>query len=161
MTTGRQRAACLELINTEETYVDTLHTIVTVFMRPLRMWATEEGDAASARSGGVTTDEINVLFGSVETLHQVNSGLLEQLKRGQAAPDPAALAMIMVQWAVGPLRMYAPHVSRFPAVCALLSRLLERRARFKAAVRVLELQPAARGLTLQALLINTVQRMPR
>ena len=28
-------------------------------------------------------------------------------------------------------------------------------------MRVLELQPAARGLTLQALLVNTVQRLPR
>ena len=57
--------------------------------------------------------------------------------------------------------MYAPHVSRFPAVNALLSRLISERRRFKAAVRVLELQPASKGLTLQALLVSTVQRLPR
>ena len=158
----RLRAACLELISTEEAYVDTLQTIVTVFLRPLRTWAAEEGDAAAAgRSGGVTPDEINVLFGSVETLLEVNSGMLEQLRQGDAEPEPARLAMTMATWAAGPLRMYAPHVSRFPAVCALLSRLLERRVRFKAAVRVLELQPSSKGLTLQALLVNTVQRLPR
>ena len=156
------RAACLELITTEESYVETLRAIVTVFMRPLRTWATEEGDAAAAaRSGGVTTDEISILFGLVDTLLEVNSGMLEQLKQGEAAPEPARLAMTMATWAAGPLRMYAPHVSRFPAVCALLARLLDRRTRFKAAVRVLELQPAAKGLTLQALLVNTVQRLPR
>ena len=142
--------------------METLRAIVTVFMRPLRTWATEEGDgAAAARSGGVTTDEISILFGLVDTLLEVNSGMLEQLKQGEATPEPARLAMTMATWAAGPLRMYSPHVSRFPAVCALLARLLDRRVRFKAAVRVLELQPAAKGLTLQALLVNTVQRLPR
>ena len=137
---ARLRAACLELISTEKTYVETLQTIVTVFMRPLHTWAAEEG-SSSSRGGGVTTDEMNVLFGSVETLLQVNSSMLEQLQQCEDAPDPAALAMTLVTFASGPLRMYAPHVSRFPLVCALLNRLMESRARFKAAVRVLELQP--------------------
>ena len=158
------KSACAELVSTEESYVETLTTIVTVVLRPLRTWALEEGDAASAvRNGGVTSDEINVLFGSVETLLKVNSDMLEQLRPGdgEAGPEPTQLAMTMATWAAGPLRMYAPHVARFPAVCALLSRLLARRVRFKAAVRVLELQPVCRGLTLQALLVSTVQRLPR
>jgi hypothetical protein len=158
---GRLRSACLELISTEATYVETLETIVEVFMKPLRTWAYEDSSAGASRNGGVTIEEINILFGSVETLLGVNSGLRDELRRVEQSLAPETLALTMVHYACGPLRLYAPHVSRFPAVCALLQRLLERSAKFKAAVRVLELQPKSRGLTLQALLVNTVQRLPR
>ena len=165
MAPSQRDAACNELVSTEEAYVETLQTVVTVFLEPLRKWAAEEGDASAAagRSGGVTSDEVRVLFGQVETLLEVNSSLLKELKICQESDGDLAgnLALKMAMWAGGPLRMYAPHVAKFPAVCALLTRLLEKRPRFKAAVRVLELQPACKGLTLQALLVNTVQRLPR
>ena len=165
MAPNQRDAACNELVTTEEAYVETLQTVVTVFLEPLRKWAAEEGDASAAagRSGGVTSDEVRVLFGQVETLLEVNSSLLKELKICQESDGDLAgnLALKMAMWAGGPLRMYAPHVAKFPAVCALLTRLLEKRPRFKAAVRVLELQPACKGLTLQALLVNTVQRLPR
>ena len=44
---GSIRAACTELVSTEESYVETLTTIVTVFLRPLTRWAAEEADAAA------------------------------------------------------------------------------------------------------------------
>ena len=178
----RLKEACLELISTEESYVDTLRTIVTVFLRPLRNWAEEECDsaagalartaveaaenaaaarreqrpdvakaeakakaaweartkaatAAAERHGFVTSDDIKLLFGGIETLLEVHSGLLEKLRRTDG--DPAGLAMVMVEYADGPLRIYAPHVSHFPAVNELLSRRLEHRSKFKTAVRVL------------------------
>ena len=46
----QQRAACTELVTTEEAYLETLQTIVDVFLRPLRQWAAEDpaaGDAAA------------------------------------------------------------------------------------------------------------------
>ena len=49
----------------------------------------------------------------------------------------------------------------FTEVCALLRRLLTERPRFAAAARVLELQPRSKGLSLQGLLVTTVQRLPR
>lgn len=156
-------AACRELISTEETYVETLRTIVTVFLQPLRTWASEEGGHAS--EDGITSEEVNELFGSVETLLEVHEEMLQQLREGEHSEETlglsALLATTMASYASGALRMYAPHVARFPVVCALLKQLLESRARFKAAVRVLELLPASKGLTLQALLVNTVQRLPR
>jgi hypothetical protein len=52
-------------------------------------------------------------------------------------------------------------VQSFTEVCALLRRLLTERPRFAAAARVLELQPRSKGLSLQGLLVTTVQRLPR
>lgn len=49
----------------------------------------------------------------------------------------------------------------FTEVCALLRRLLTERSRFAAVARVLELQPRSKGLSLQGLLVSTVQRLPR
>lgn len=85
MAATKLQCACRELITTEESYVHTLQVIVTVFERPLRTWAAEEGrgGGTSARKGdGVNADEVNALFGSVETLLEVNSEML-----GQYAPQ--------------------------------------------------------------------------
>lgn len=156
---AKQRAACRELVSTEEAYLSVLDTINTVFRTPLATWAAEGDEGNAARSGGVTRDELQVLFGSVEILLNVNHALLEQLRPN--VERPAELAQTIAAWAAGPLRYYTPHVKNFPVVCALLSRLLAERPRFEAAVRVLELQPSAKGLKLQALLVSTVQRLPR
>ena len=85
----RQDAACAELISTEESYLEVLTTIVEVFLRPLRTWSAESDQGSAARSGGATQQEVETLFGSVETLLRVSTDLLEQLRQG--AGEPAAL----------------------------------------------------------------------
>ena len=152
---NQQRAACDELITTERAYVEILSTITTVFQQPLRRWAEESGRS----KGAVNKTEVDAIFGSVDTLLKINQLLLEHLEAGK--DKPAQLAETMHKFASAELRYYAPHVSKFPVVSALLNKLLKDRSLFKAAVRVLELQPAAKGLTLQALLVSTVQRLPR
>jgi len=110
------RAACRELITTEEAYHDTLTTIVKVFLVPLRQWASEDPDANDAsameRKEMATRTEIQGLFGSVESLMKISGDLCEQLRAsttdngsGTADPDPAALAHAMLESAKGPLRV--------------------------------------------------------
>ena len=97
-------AACEELVRTEATYVENLTCIVETFQRPLRTWAQEEaGGGNPTKTGGVTVEEIDAIFGSAAVLLDVNSGLLEKLK--SSAGDPKRLAATMATWAAGPLRM--------------------------------------------------------
>ena len=184
-----QRSACLELVSTEEGYLATLECLTQVFLRPLRTWASEAASAgqhrAQQRKGIATVAEIDFIFGSVETLLQISRGLCEKLREAPSTdtgaagdelpttpssstvapvhggPDASALAETMAEWANGPLRLYAPHVKHFHAANAELRRLLGERHIFASVVRVLELQPRSKGLTLQALLVTTVQRLPR
>ena len=151
--------ACAELLKSEETYLEILECIVGIFQKPLRAWAEEEASQNAAKTGGVTVAEVDALFGSATTLRDIHVELVEKLRLG--AGDPASLAATMATWAAGPLRLNAAHVSCFAVSLEVLNKLLEKRARFRAAVRVLELQPAARNQRLQALLVNTVQRLPR
>ena len=161
---------CDELIETESTYVSILETIVDVYLVPLRAWAKEDASKSTSANevDSITPAEVERLFGSVETLLNINRDLLDKLRTptGLVAPDDpaaraAALAKTLATAAAGPLRFYAPHVQSFTEVCALLRRLLTERPRFAAAARVLELQPRSKGLSLQGLLVNTVQRLPR
>ena len=126
------------------------------------------GDSdAMKRKGMATAAEVDSVFGCVETLFKINQELYEQLcstvgnESDAFTPNPSEQARIMAAWASGPLRLYAPHVKSFPGSCARLRKLLAERHIFAAAVRVLELQPRTKGLNLQALLVSTVQRLPR
>ena len=174
--TAKLSRVCGELISTEETYVATLATMCEVFLRPLRTWSAEGAEADIAL--GASPDEIHNLFGHVETLYKVNSKLLGELQQARrdvqaeedardrvARPEAARLAIALsrklAEAAGGPLKLYTPHVTAFASVPSRLAKLRATRATFTATVRVLELQPRTNGLTLQALLVNTVQRLPR
>jgi len=142
-------------VETERTYVATLETLVDVFLLPLRQWVLEDAQ----RDGCVNPTELAVAFGNVETLLHVHRELLAGFI--SAAPQgPAALAKVLAKAAAGPLRMYAPHVQQFQE-SELMVRTLLQRSLFAAIVRILELQPRSKGLTIQALLASTVQRLPR
>ena len=151
---------CDELIESEGKYVETLETIVEVFLVPLRTWAKEDDakNAGAEKAGTIAPAEVERLFGSVEMLLKVNQDMLKELRSVAARSESefglqvdqvkraTALAMALATAAAGPLRMYSPHVQSFPEVCALLRRLLTERPRFAAAARVLELQPRSKGL---------------
>ncbi len=152
---------CRELITSERTYLECLETIVTSFLRPLRQWAQEQridSVAAAERKGVATVKELGEVFGNVEVMLTINGDLYSDLGGGrEREPNPSAQARVLAAWAHGPGRYYSPHVKGFHDAHAKLTQLLAKRPLFAAAVRVLELQPRCKGLTLQQLLITTVQ----
>ena len=96
-----QRAACLELVSTEEGYLSTLETLVSVFLRPLRTWASEAASAGrqptgsagqhrAQRNGIATIAEIDFIFGSIETLLQISRGLCDKLRAPPSSQAEAA-----------------------------------------------------------------------
>ena len=173
---------CSELLDSEAAYVDTLEVIDELFVGPLSTWSREE-EAAGSASGGLSPVEAKAIFGSVGTLLTVNRDLLASLRKshhaciGHAEPPSVptgtprgvhcagelsvAMASAIADAASGPLRHYAPYVQSFGLLTEQCRRLREQRPRFATAVRVAELQPRSKGRSLQALLANPVQRLPR
>jgi len=166
--------ACREVLDTEQSYVRVLETIVEVFGRPLSTWAAED-ERAGGSGGGASPSEVLSIFGDIEMLLPLNSelcralaacwpehgGAAEEMGHADTAALARAIARTLSKAASEALRMYAPYVGTFERLCERCQRLRETRPRFAAAVRVLELQPRTNGLTLQALITNTVQRLPR
>ena len=106
---------CDELIETESTYVSMLETIVDVYLVPLRTWAQEDASKSTSANkvDSITPAEVERLFGSVETLLNINRELLDKLRTTTPDPllvpnDPAAraagLAKTLATAAAGPLR---------------------------------------------------------
>jgi len=104
---------CDELIETESTYVSMLETIVDVYLVPLRTWAQEDASKSTSANkvDSITPAEVERLFGSVETLLNINRELLDKLRTTAdllAPNDPAAraaaLAKTLATAAAGPLR---------------------------------------------------------
>ena len=118
---------CDELIETESSYVSTLETVVDVYLVPLRTWATEDASKSASvdKVDSITPAEVERLFGSVETLLNINRELLDKLRTAadQVTPnDPAAraaaLAKTLATAAVGPLRFCNwPHSNPGLPIC--------------------------------------------
>ena len=68
---------CAELLETEETYVKDLSTVIEVFVRPLKKLATK-----GPRRAIISQRDVEILFKDIEVILQVNEALLETLRGG-------------------------------------------------------------------------------
>lgn len=68
---------CAELLETEETYVKDLATVIELFVKPLKKIASK-----NPRRAILSQRDIEVLFKDIEVIHQVNEALLETLRGG-------------------------------------------------------------------------------
>ena len=153
----RLQAACTEVVQSEGMYVRMLTTIVEQYARPLHAMAHER--AGDMKFGAV--EELSAVFGGafIEALQEIHIKLLSELQA--AGKSPTAIARILKHAAQNALRTYLPYVQGFGAMSAALISLRTERPEFSAMVHLIELQPSSDGLTLDALLASTIQRMPR
>lgn len=68
---------CAELLETEETYVKDLSSVIEVFVRPLKKLATK-----GPRRAIISQRDVEILFKDIEVILQVNEALLETLRGG-------------------------------------------------------------------------------
>lgn len=154
-----------ELYSTESTYVQSLQTVRERFLLPI------------VEKKLIKTEEVNVLFGSIEQVLNVHVELLSfmkqelkkleydyiarldlsQLKAGDA-PVPQ-MGKLFVRFAPF-LKMYTEYVNNFDAANDLYERLISKNRKFSQFVDKVS-NPEHGGLPLPAYLIQPIQRIPR
>ncbi|KAL6041590.1 RhoGEF domain containing protein [Balamuthia mandrillaris] len=150
--TWRRKKIAQEIYDSEKSYVQSLRTIVEVFIEPLRE---KKADAP------ITTDERKRIFGEIEVIKGYQEELLTDLgTRVNTWSIDQRLGDIFKNM-VSFLKVYTSYVNQFDQAILLLGQLLAERESFRALMTYLENKKQCRGLKLNSFLIMPVQRIPR
>jgi len=143
-----------ELYKTEKNYVDTLNTVVEVFVKPLRA-------AASTAQPILTNNDIKVIFSAVEEIASVNSAFLEEL--AEVAKNWAAdsNAGELFQKHFAKCDAYTKFMDNYSLGKAALRRNEERSQAFRTFEHERSQMPEAKRQNLGDLFILPIQRVTR
>eukprot|EP00002_Diphylleia_rotans_P002280 TRINITY_DN1144_c0_g4_i3.p1 TRINITY_DN1144_c0_g4~~TRINITY_DN1144_c0_g4_i3.p1 ORF type:complete len:544 (+),score=111.42 TRINITY_DN1144_c0_g4_i3:60-1691(+) len=152
---SRRDRIALELYKTECTYVASLDTLITCFIKPLRQLASD------SKQTDVTTRDIQDIFSNVEAIHQLNESFRDKLhERLVKWSSEAMIGDIFVK--MGPyLKIYTQYINNYDNAINTLRRQLDRRDMFFDLVETYQKNPKCCGLNLHSFLIMPVQRIPR
>ena len=143
----------MEIVASEQAYVNYLNTIAVSYRIPLEAQAAVFSDAVSA-------DEIKSLFRQIDVLLAYHRRLLEQLLECQRQwSESSTLGGVFLEIAQF-LRLYSNYVNHYPRSQEILKRMYLSPSGGKL-LRQLDEQPEARKLSLKDYLIMPVQRVPR
>ena len=156
-----------ELLETEESFVETLRFIVNNVLQPLETWLSEvtltldqdpnrkEKNSMYSIIKKENVDIIPVLFSNIRQILDINAFILEKLQ--EANGERIEIVKQFKQVAPS-LKFYADYIRNFETARALLKRLLHD-VRFATFIRALELQPFSQGQALESHLAKPWQRV--
>ncbi len=153
MQSKRARVA-KELLETEQTYVNSLDMMIRLYMKPL---------LASARTADpiMPRSKVQTIFSVVEVMTNLNKVLLDDLKKrldvwhvDQVLGD---IFLTMGDY----LKVATQFVNNYETAVATISGELKTNARFKQFYEEMREQPECKRNDLKAFLIMPVQRIPR
>mmetsp|Transcript_39395 Transcript_39395/g.76540 ORF Transcript_39395/g.76540 Transcript_39395/m.76540 type:complete len:862 (-) Transcript_39395:82-2667(-) len=150
-----------EILSTEETYVGSLNQLLQLYIKPLRKLCSEA--AAANKPPPLDQKEMSTLFGNIETIFQVNTHFLEELKKNNDAEDQGTpgkgIGKIFLEFAPY-FKMYTDYVGNHDRATELLGKIEKSGSRkFNAFKSFLEQKQ--RTVQLTGLLILPIQRVPR
>jgi len=141
----------MEIFTTEKTYVEQLGWLVNEYMVAFKKLKDE--------SSLVTDIVIKQIFSNVEVIQNLNSNLLDQIQERVTDwnNETSLIGDLFVQWAPY-LKMYKEYGSNFDVSTTTATRMCEQR-QINAVLE--DVKGRCQQLTLEALLITPVQRLPR
>ena len=150
---SKARCAVLELLTTEKSYSESLHTIMEEYHKELR---TEQFKLKPI----LPECDIDAIFGNVEDLLVISDDLRDKLqKRVNAAGHDEAPRVGDVMCSISPfLKLFQKYVIRFESAAQRLVECRDKTPQFHA---FLEAKSARGVMPLESLLIMPVQRIPR
>eukprot|EP00057_Strongylocentrotus_purpuratus_P009310 XP_011663784.1 PREDICTED: LOW QUALITY PROTEIN: rho guanine nucleotide exchange factor 39 [Strongylocentrotus purpuratus] len=130
-----------EIFASERRYLEQLDIIITHFIKPLR------------QLGIVPENDIRIMFGDITAIQAINKELLahmEEMSIGEAFLQLAPY-----------IKLYCTYANNFEKAVDLLQEWGNKTAKFVRFLRETEKKEQCRSLTLHALLITPIQRVPR
>lgn len=139
-----------EIVDTEVSYLKSLETALTVFLRPL------EKAGSDPEAAVLSKDQITTMFSNLETLYQLNSRFRDTLRKRreeewEANPQMGDLFLDFAPY----FKMYTLYINNHEAATKLLSSLAKD-AKFSTFMA-----ETHSSVPLASLLIEPVQRVPR
>ncbi|XP_071492691.1 rho guanine nucleotide exchange factor 39-like [Diadema antillarum] len=130
-----------EIFASERRYLEQLDIVITYFMRPLQ------------RLRIVPENDVRIMFGDLTAIQAINKELLahmEEMSIGEAFLQLAPY-----------IKLYSTYANNFEKAMDLLQEWESKTSDFNRFLREQESKPECRSLSLHALLITPIQRVPR
>lgn len=137
----RRQKIVKEIFDTEHNYISQLNTIVTLFLKPIRLGCLLPPEA------------INAIFSNVEGILAVNEELFSCMRQRSLGEAFSYLAPF--------LKLYSTYANNFLLANSTVQEWMKRDADFASFISSQELRPECCSLSLQTLLITPIQRIPR
>jgi hypothetical protein len=167
MTSTQKMTPERELVETEESYVQTLHYLVHSVLTPLQNWLVEitpslEQDTNRRDKNSLfniikkeNIDIPTVIFGNIKQILEINTFILEKLREANGE----RIALVKHFQLVAPsLKFYTDYIKNFENSRQLLKRL-SHDVRFSTFMRAVEWQPFSKGQTVESHLAKPWQRV--
>ena len=150
-----------EMVSTEERFVSSMRTLVTVFIEPLQALSVSSTSSSSRLSSIALHPQVQVFFSTATQILTLNSQFSEELSSKLTHFDEQTdVGVVFLHYA--PLfRCYGLYASSHERVSAQLLASSRNDAAFRAFVEQATADPRCKGQTLESLLIMPIQRIPR
>lgn len=144
----------MDLYGTEYNYVGILHTIVTLFQKPLEEMA-DTNDALLNKS------ELRAIFGNFSWIFEVHSLMLEHFNKIKDTwAEDCSIGKIILDHRQELMKAYRPYVNFFEQMKSTLQQCDAQNPRFHAFLKINQSKLECGRQTLQDLMIRPVQRLP-
>ena len=150
-----RRHIAVELLQTEENFVNILDVIINSFKRPI--------DQTEQRGGPVLSGEYSkTIFGNLEDIFEAHKLFKHSLEERIDSWDPnAMIGQVVLQHAETFSKVYPPFTNFYEQGKSTLEKCRQQFPRFHAFLKVVEAKPECLRQPLVDLLIQPVQRLPR
>jgi hypothetical protein len=169
----RRYHVCMEMLTTEQNYVDDLELLISLFKDPLDRLNMPQSSSPTGQPNSpspfsnkmiLTKQQINKIFGKIQPILNIHRVILNSLetfmKEWSVQYDHIRIGYV---WAVhGPelLKVYPPYVNDYDGARDTLDDCLTNIPKFLTFVKTAESDPKCRKRTVKDLLIKPVQRLP-
>eukprot|EP01088_Endostelium_zonatum_P015996 TRINITY_DN4135_c0_g1_i6.p1 TRINITY_DN4135_c0_g1~~TRINITY_DN4135_c0_g1_i6.p1 ORF type:complete len:436 (-),score=102.46 TRINITY_DN4135_c0_g1_i6:73-1380(-) len=142
-----------EIISTEKTYVESLQVAINFYLKPMLQ------DAKAGTKPFLNSRDVTKLFGTLEMIASVNTGLLTELQNSMKRYPTVNIFGDVYLKMSNQLKVYSNYINSFDDATEVLKRLMTNK---DFPIYVKELQQRSNStLDLASLLIQPVQRLPR
>lgn len=144
----------MDLFGTESNYVGILHTIVSLFQKPLE-------DMADTNGALLNKSEVRAIFNNFSPIHEVHLQMLNHFRELQSNwGENCLIGKIIFDHREALIKAYPPYVNFFEQMKDALQQCDAQNPRFHAFLKINQAKPECGRQTLQDLMIRPVQRLP-
>lgn len=144
----------MDLFGTESNYVGILHTIVSLFQKPLE-------DMADTNDALLNKSEVRAIFNNFSPIHDIHSQMLNHFRDLQSNwSENCLIGKIILDYREALIKAYPPYVNFFEQMKETLQQCDAQNPRFHAFLKINQAKPECGRQTLQDLMIRPVQRLP-
>lgn len=144
----------MDLFGTESNYVGILHTIVSLFQKPLEEMADTDDQL-------LNKSELRAIFNNFSPIHEVHLQMLNHFREMQSNwSEHCLIGKIIIDHREALIKAYPPYVNFFEQMKEALHQCDAQNPRFHAFLKINQAKPECGRQTLQDLMIRPVQRLP-